>query len=104
MSRLATLQQLEKEKPNDSFVKFAIGLEYISTGDLEQAKSYLEQLRQTAPEYTATYLHLGKLYEQLEEPDKAGKCYEQGIAITKAKNEQKNWRELNEALTNLRYD
>jgi uncharacterized protein HemY len=47
---------------------------------------------------------LGKLYEQLNENEKAKDCYENGLIITKEKNEQKNWRELNEALTNLLYD
>lgn len=104
MNRLSILLQLEKQKPNDDFLLFAIGLEYISVENWCKAKDYLERLREKHPDYTATYLHLGKLYEQLNENEKAKDCYENGLIITKEKNEQKNWRELNEALTNLLYD
>lgn len=104
MNRLATLLQLELQKPDDDFLLFAIGIEYISAENWDLAKTYLERLREAYPDYTATYLHLGKLYEQLNENEKAKACYERGLIITKDKNEQKNWRELNEALTNLLYD
>lgn len=104
MNRLATLLQIESQKPNDDFLLFAIGLEYISVEEWGKAKDYLERLRHIHPSYTATYLHLGKLYEQLNENENAKNCYESGLMITKEKNEQKNWRELNEALTNLLYD
>ena len=66
MSRLALLQDMLADEPNEPFLLFAIAKEFEGTNDLTQARTYYEKLRVTNPNYVGTYYHLGKLYEKLE--------------------------------------
>ncbi len=100
-SRLELLkQQLEKD-PNDSFVKYAIGLEYMSLDNLDDARDIFEELRNSDPNYHATYYQLGKVYELLGDEYTAKKTYERGIYVATQQNEQHTREELEQALNDL---
>lgn len=100
-TRLEALkQQLEKE-PEDSFMRYAIGLEYMSLNKLEEARDIFEELRNSDPNYNATYFQLGKVYEMLGEEYMARKIYEQGIFVTTQQGELHTRSELEQALNDL---
>ncbi len=64
MSRIEQLQLFLKDSPDDSFLVHALALEYLKAGDEIKAKYYFEQNLHKAPQYVATYYHLGKLLER----------------------------------------
>ena len=96
--RLQKLKEMEAEKPDDAFLKYAIALEYVSTGADEEAKPYFELLLQQFPDYVATYLHVGGLYERMGKVTEAMDAYKKGMEAAKKANDNKAYGELNEAL------
>jgi Tfp pilus assembly protein PilF len=101
--RVEQLQAYLKDEPDNSFLKFALGLEYFNKNELANAEKYFVDILQTDPHYTAVYYHLGKLYEQLNRKTEAEKIYEKGVKLTKG-NDVKNYRELLSAYQNLMLD
>lgn len=80
-TRLEELLELLKAEPNDSFLKYALAIEYQNTGDKDKALRTFEDLRQRNPNYLALYNPLGLLYEQKGEIENAIKIYEEGCAL-----------------------
>ncbi|MBX7108112.1 MAG: hypothetical protein K1X61_05630 [Chitinophagales bacterium] len=99
-SRISQLLKFLSANPKDSFVKFALALEYGKLGDEEQMLSYFREILADDPDYSGTYYHLGKLYERRNELATAGQIYREGIKRTAGK-EQKAHQELQEALHQL---
>ena len=89
---------MEKLKPEDGFLKFAIAQEYVNAGNDEEAKGYFEYLLSQQPNYVPTYYHAGKLFERLSEFEKAIETYCTGITVAKTAGDNKTAGELNEAL------
>src|SRR5207247_10884395 len=65
MNRIEILKGFLKDNPNDSFLRYALALEYIKLEQNDEAVRAFEAIRNTDPEYLATYSQLGQLYQQL---------------------------------------
>ena len=102
--RLASLQELLAESPNDAFILFAIAKEYSINGDPNRAKSYYLRLKEAHPEYIGLYYHLGKLEQQSGSPQEAIRIFEEGMRVAKSIGDQHAWSELSAALMELRED
>ena len=98
MNRLEILLQMEAKQPDDAFVKYAIATEHISLGNDAEALPYFSLLVDKFPAYVPTYLHLGMLYERLEQLENAIDAYKKGIEAAKQAGDKKALGELNEAL------
>ena len=79
MSRLEKLEAFLKVDPNDSFTRYAIGLEYASIKDYPKAIEVLEALRVADPAYVPTYYQLAEFYRQMKNNPQASEIYKQGI-------------------------
>lgn len=101
MSRITQLLKFYEENPNDSFVCFALALEYIKNGEPETGLQYFENLVQRDPDYVGTYYHLAKLYIKLGNKAAAEKCYADGMVIAKKLNDQHSLAELQNAAMNF---
>lgn len=99
--RLDTLLQFYEEDPDDSFTRFAIAQEYMKRDETERALTFLEDLMADDPEYTGTYYHLAKLYEQLGRREDALATYRKGVEQAQAQRQTKDLSELQDALMNL---
>ncbi len=100
-TRLELLKNMIEQDPNDSFTKYALGLEYMSINDNEAARDTFEKLRTTDPNYNALYYQLGKVYELLGEEQNARKIYEQGIFVSASRNDLHTKSELEQAINEL---
>jgi tetratricopeptide (TPR) repeat protein len=100
MSRLDTIKKMLEESPKDSFLNFALAKEFEKTGNIESALNSYLQLYSLDPEYVGLYYHLGKLYEEFEEFEKALSIYDEGIALCKKISDFHALSELNNARTN----
>jgi tetratricopeptide (TPR) repeat protein len=93
-TRLEKLLQFLENEPQDPFLKYAIATEYVVLNEQQKALTYFEDLVLNHADYVGTYYHLGKLYEQLEQPANALKTYQQGIVVARAKNDRHALSEL----------
>jgi len=79
--RLQKLNEMLEEKPNDSFLLFALAKEFVKQNESQKALDLYQQLIETNPNYTGAYLHFGQLHEQLGDTANAESIYRQGIAV-----------------------
>ena len=101
MTRLEKLQEFLKTDPNDSFTRYAIGLEYRAVKDYHSAITSLDALRHNDPKYVATYYMLADCYRFVDENAKAIECYKQGIAVARAAGDTHSMSELQAAMDEL---
>jgi len=100
-SRIEQLQELLKDDINDSFLKYALALEYVKVKENDTAIDCFLKLIKEDKNYVASYYQLGKLYESLNAVEKAMGIYKNGIEIAQKSENKKTLRELQEAYNML---
>ncbi|MBC7650775.1 MAG: tetratricopeptide repeat protein [Deinococcales bacterium] len=103
MDKIEKLLAFLKDNPKDNFLRHALALEYIKIGVDLNARILFEEILTENPEYVGSYYHLAKLLEKLEQPDKAIACYEKGMLVAKAQNDNHSYNELQAAYEDLIY-
>ena len=98
MTRLETLLSYLEKEPNDSFLNYALALEYHKAGDTLKAIELIVQLIARDEKYLGAYYQLGKLYEEQNKLTDAIAIYKKGKAIAAQLNDRKTLGELSEAL------
>jgi tetratricopeptide (TPR) repeat protein len=101
MSRIEQLESFLIAQPNDCFLNHALALEYIKLGNDNKAEKIFTELLIINENYYGSYYHLAKLYERINETDKAIATYEKGIEITKKLKENHALGELRSAYEEL---
>lgn len=102
--RLGKLLEFYRADPEDAFTRFALAQEYAKHGELVQAQSQYEDLVATAPEYTGTYYHLGKLYLALGKHAQAARVFRLGMDVAAREGQHRDLAELREALETMDTD
>lgn len=97
-SRIDQLLELLKSEPDDSFLNYALALEYIKLEEREKARNIIETILKRDENYLGAYYQLGQLYEQLQQLEKARVTYTKGIAIAQRQRNTKTAGELSTAL------
>jgi tetratricopeptide (TPR) repeat protein len=100
-SRIEQLQEYLKEDSNDSFLIYALALEYVRVEKNDTARDCFLKLIEDDENYIASYYQLGKLYESLNEIEKAMEIYKKGIKIAQKSENKKTLLELQEAYNML---
>lgn len=100
-ARLDSLMELLQDNPNDGFVLFALAKEYEGMEEISHALEYYEKLRAIDPEYVGLYYHLGGLYAEIEEHEKALNIYKKGIEVATTLHDLHALSELKGAKMNL---
>lgn len=103
MSRIEQLQEFLKTQPKDSFLRHALALEYIKLNELTEAENLFVELLTDNPNYVGSYYHIAKLYEQLNNQEKAIKYYTKGMEVAKQAKDNHAFNELNAAYEDLVY-
>ena len=101
MDRIDKLLAFLRDSPDDSFLKHALALEYIKSGDEGSAENLFRELLEADPGYVGSYYHLGKLLERKDNAEGAVMIYEKGIAAAKAAGDRHSESELRGALDEL---
>lgn len=101
MSRINALKNFLNSDPNDSFSRYALALEYVKTGQHDDAVQEFETVRKNDPDYVATYYQLGKLYQHLTKLHEAEKTFRTGITVAAKINDEHTRSELEAALDEL---
>lgn len=98
MSRLEILQNMVEQKPQDSFSRYGLAMEYSNTGSLDKAIVEFEALLSFNPDYAAAYYHGGQTLEKLGRLDDARTLYRRGLEATRRTGDAHTNSELQAAL------
>ncbi|HRH66354.1 MAG TPA: tetratricopeptide repeat protein [Bacteroidia bacterium] len=104
MDRIELLKRYLQEDPDDSFISYALSLEYIRLNDYTEAQRMLAEITEKDPDYLAAYYQLGKVHECCGMPEAALKVYEKGMALAHIQKNQHTFNELEGALKQLQGD
>jgi tetratricopeptide (TPR) repeat protein len=95
-TRIELLKRYLQEDPSDSFLRYALALEFIALNEHELAYEHLTSLLNDDPDYLAGYYMAGKTAEALQKNSEAINYYATGIEVAKL---QKNQHTLNELVS-----
>lgn len=96
--RIVQLLGLLDKEPNDVFLNYVLGIEYLNGGKPEAAKQQLLRSLELDPNHIASYYHLGKLYASSGEQESALKYLRQGSELAREKGDLKSRSEFEEAI------
>lgn len=82
-TRIEILQQMLEQNPSATFARYGLAMEYVKSGDLDQAVATFEAVTQSDPNYSAAYFHGGQALEKMGKIDEAREFYRKGIAVTR---------------------
>lgn len=103
MDRIAKIKEFLVANPTDNFLRHALALEYIKTGEDVQARELFEAVLGASPDYIGSYYHLAKLLEKLQETALAIQWYEKGMEEAKKAGDHHAYNELQAAYEDLVY-
>lgn len=103
MERILKIQEFLEKKPDDSFLKHALGLEYKKIEAYNKALSTWEELLQKDPQYVGTYYHIAHLLLEMGQQEKAVGYFEKGMEVAKQLNDRHAYAELRAAYDDLMY-
>ncbi|MEX0994830.1 MAG: tetratricopeptide repeat protein [Balneolaceae bacterium] len=104
LQKIKKLAANVRENPEDSFLKFALALELLKNNQDRKALLLFESVYKNHPDYLGVYYHLGKLYESLENYERAEQLFTEGIRVAQRQDKDRTEKELNEALEALKED
>jgi len=97
-NRLDILRGMVASNPTDSFARYGLAMEYVKSGNLQEAVDEFTQLLAGNANYPAAYFHGGQALEKLGKIDEARSLYEKGIAVTTEMGDMHTRSELQAAL------
>ena len=103
MDRIDSIKQLLIQSPQDTFLNYALAMEYMSINQYQEAIKQLEWIRMHQVDYLPLYYQLAHLYEATDQNDQAIETYEQGIKIAVQQSDKKTELELKSALEELTF-
>ena len=99
--RVAALQDILKENPNDAFARYALGLEYSGAGETEAALSQFEQLLAAHPDYTNGYFMAAQVLDRARRFEQARAMLLKGIESARQANNRHALSEMEGMLEEL---
>ena len=83
MDRLAMLNEILAQNPNDAFARYGLALEYSNQGQVETALAEFHKLLSANPDYTPGYFMAAQTLAKADRNDEARKMLTDGIASAK---------------------
>ena len=80
MDRVATLNEILTQNPNDAFARYGLAMEYSNRGEVETAMAEFGKLLAAHPDYTAGYFMAAQTLARASRVDEAKKMLADGIA------------------------
>ncbi|MFN8231350.1 MAG: tetratricopeptide repeat protein [Bacteroidia bacterium] len=96
--RLENILNMLKTEPNDLFLNYSLGIEYIAINKYSEAIIQFNKSLTINPNYFTAYYQLGKVYEILNDFNMAITQYQQGLKIATLQKNNKAINEFNEAI------
>jgi len=80
MDRLALLNDVLSQNPNDAFARYGLAMEYSNIGDVDRALEEFGKLLAVHPDYTAGYFMAAQTLAKVARVQEARKMLIEGIA------------------------
>jgi len=80
MDRVAMLNEILTENPNDAFARYGLAMEYSNRGEVEIAMVEFRKLLAAHPDYTAGYFMAAQTLARASRVNEAKQMLEDGIA------------------------
>lgn len=80
MDRMATLQGILTQNPNDTFARYGLAMEYLNRGDTRTALAEFSKLLETNPDYAPGYQMAAQTLMKAGRDGEARKMLQDGIA------------------------
>ena len=93
LSRIDMIIEMLKNEPNDLFLNYTLGLEYVAELSVLDAESQFKKTLEIDINYIPAYYQLGKLFESQLKNQEALHYFKLGLEQAK---EQKNNKAINE--------
>src|SRR5271163_2991975 len=102
MDRLAMLNEILTQNPNDAFARYGLAMEYSKAGDAEQALAEFAMLLAAHPDYTAGYFMAAQTLVTANRRDEARKMLVEGISSARRTNNAHAQSEMTAMLDELK--
>ena len=83
MDRVAMLNEILTQNPDDAFARYGLAVEYSNQGDLDHALDEFRKLLAVHPDYTAGYFMAAQTLARAQRSEEARKMLSDGIASAK---------------------
>jgi predicted Zn-dependent protease len=80
MDRLAMLNEILSQSPDDAFARYGLAMEYSKAGEVERALEEFRKLISAHPDYTAGYFMAAQTLVSANRADEAKKMLVDGIS------------------------
>jgi predicted Zn-dependent protease len=80
MDRMAMLNEILSQNPNDAFARYGLAMEYSNAGEVENAMEEFRKLLTSHPDYTAGYFMAAQTLAKVARAEEAKKMLREGIA------------------------
>jgi len=80
MDRVAMLNEILGQSPNDAFARYGLAMEYSKSGNIEQAMEEFAKLLAAHPDYTAGYFMGAQTLVAANRREEARKMLVEGIS------------------------
>jgi tetratricopeptide (TPR) repeat protein len=101
MDRLAMLDEILAQNPNDAFARYGLALEYSNQGDIEHAMEHFGKLLAVHPDYTAGYFMAAQALAKADRSTEAKTMLADGISSAKRTNNNHALAEMEAMLAEL---
>ncbi len=81
MSRREQLEEMLQADPGDPFLRYALAMDFATSGETAAAEARLSELIVDEPDYVAAYFQLGQLHANQADPVSAIDVLDKGIAV-----------------------
>ena len=96
--RINSLLSLLEKEPRDSFLNYALALEYHKQGNSAPAIQLIEKVIAQDENYLGAYYQLGQLHEEAGNVAEALRVYQEGCRVAERQKNHKTLSELNQAI------
>lgn len=97
--RIHMLKSMLESEPQDLFLNYALGMEYLNdSSNLTQAKTQFQLVLGLNSEYVPAFYQLGKLCELIQQKTEAMNYYQKGMHLAKLQKNNKAVNEFGEAI------
>lgn len=85
MDRIAMLNEILVQDPNNAFARYGLAMEYSNSGQIEQALEEFNKLVSANPDYAAGYFMAAQTLMKSDRRDEARTMLENGITAAQRK-------------------
>jgi Tfp pilus assembly protein PilF len=100
-SRLEQFKEFVELEPNDTFSRYALGMEYMGVSEYQQAIDQFLEVIRLEPSDPAAYFQTARAYESLSQIDSAKEWLNKGIESAIKKGDRHAEEEMKAALEQL---